>query len=315
MIRERRIFPYKKRKGEAMDNYLIYTDSAADMPQHIYSDYDIRVIPMEYLVNGKVYKFYTNSPDHDKECDALFEAQKNNADVSTTQITPYVYVEEWTPQLEAGNDILYICFSSGISSTYDNAVNAANQLREEFPDRKIEVVDSLAATQGLGVFVTTALINRANGMSLEDNAAWLLEKRKYLCHRFMVGDLHYLKKGGRISAASATIGSMLSIKPLLIINDEGKLEVYDKPRGEKMAIKRLVESTKKEFGVEGVPKIIYVGHTSRYEDVKEVVKQVKAAVDPDTIVEYCNLSPIIGSHVGPSFFSICSWGFHRKEQK
>lgn len=298
-----------------MDNYLIYTDSAADMPQHIYSDYDVRIIPMEYLVNGKVYKFYTNSPDHDKECDALFEAQKNDADVSTTQITPYVYVEEWTPQLEAGNDILYICFSSGISSTYDNAVNAVNQLKEEFPDRKIIAIDSLSATQGLGVLVTAALINRANGMSIDDNADWINEKKMFVGHRFMVGDLHYLKKGGRVSAASAAIGSMLSIKPLLIINDEGKLEVYDKPRGEKMAVKRLVEGHKNEMGVDGVPKIIYVGHTSRYDDVKEVVRQVKEAVGPDYIVESTNLSPIIGAHVGPSFFSVCGFTRHRKNQK
>jgi DegV family protein with EDD domain len=298
-----------------MDNYLIYTDSAADMPAHIYSDYDIRIIPMDYIVNGEIRTFYTDSPDHDKECDALFEAQKNNADVSTTQITPYTYIEKWTPELEAGNDILYICFSSGISATYDNALNAANQLSEDFPDRKIIVIDSLSATQGLGIFVTAALMNRAGGMSIDDNAAWLTENRKYVCHRFMVGDLHYLKKGGRISAASATIGSMLSIKPLLIINDEGKLEVYDKPRGEKMAIKRLVDATKKDLRVDGVPKMIYVGHTSRYKDVEEVAKQVRNAVGPDVLVEICNLSPIIGAHVGPSFFSICSWGFHRKEPK
>ena len=129
----------------------------------------------------------------------------------------------------------------------------------------------------------------------------------------MVGDLHYLKKGGRLSAASAAIGSMLSIKPLILIDDNGKLEVYDKPRGEKIAIKRLVESTKKTFGVEDVPKIIYVGHTSLYEEVKQVVKQVQDAVGPDVLVESINLSPIIGAHVGPSFFSICAWGFSRNE--
>ena len=224
-----------------MDNYLIYTDSAADMPQHIYSDYDVRIIPMEYLVNGKVYKFYTNSPDHDKECDALFEAQKNDADVSTTQITPYVYVEEWTPQLEAGNDILYICFSSGISSTYDNAVNAVNQLKEEFPDRKIIAIDSLSATQGLGVLVTAALINRANGMSIDDNADWINEKKMFVGHRFMVGDLHYLKKGGRITAAAAALGTILRIKPVLTIQG-GKLDLFGKARGVESAFRLMLEA-------------------------------------------------------------------------
>lgn len=298
-----------------MDNYLIYTDSAADMPRYVYEEFDVRIIPMEYIVNGTVHTFYTDSPEHDKECDALFEAEKNGADVSTTQITPFIYIEKWTPELKSGNDIIYICFSSGMSATYTNAINAAEQLKEEFPERKLVVVDSLAGTQGQGLFVHSALINRANGMSFEENVAWLTENRKYLCHRFMVGDLNFLKKGGRVSAASAAIGSMLNIKPLLIIDDDGKLEVVDKPRGEKPAIKRLVESTKKELGVENTPKFIYVGHTSRYEDVKEVVKQLEVAVGPEYKIEVTNLSPIIGVHVGPSFFSICTYGHHRKEQK
>lgn len=298
-----------------MDKYLIYTDSACDMPAHVYDEYDVRIIPMEYIVNNETFVFHTESPDHDKICDQLFEAQRNNADVSTSQITPFVYTEAWTPELEAGYDILYLSFSSGLSATFDNSQVAAAQLKEEFPDRKIIVIDTLSATQGLGVFVHAALINRAKGMSIEENAEWLLEKRPFVCHRFMVGDLHYLKKGGRVSAASAAIGSMLSIKPLLIINDEGKLEVYDKPRGEKMAIKRLVQAYKKEQGVPDVPKLIYVGHTSRYEDVKEVIKQVEEVAEPGTVIEAVNLSPIIGSHVGPSFFSICGWGFHRKESK
>lgn len=298
-----------------MDNYIIYTDSACDMPQHVYSEYDVRIIPMDYLVNGKSYTFHTESPDHDKECDALFEAQRNDADVATTQITPFIYIENWTPLLKEGNDILYVCFSSGLSSTYDNALNAANQLSEEFPERKIIVVDSISATQGQGVLTYSALLNRANGMSIEENAAWLEEKKKYICHRFMVGDLHYLKKGGRVSGAAAAIGSMLSIKPLLIIGYDGKLEVCDKPRGEKMAVKRLIDNTKKNLGVEGVPKIFYVGHTSRYEDVKEVIKQLQEAVGDEYKIEPVNLSPIIGSHIGPSFFSICGYGLDRNHSK
>ncbi len=295
-----------------MADYLIYTDSAADMPAHVYDEYDVRIIPMEYIVNGEVRIFYTNSPDHDKECDRLFEEQRADADVSTTQINPYVYVEAWTEELRAGNDILYICFSSGISSTYNNCVTAANQLREEFPERKIHVIDSVCCTQGQGVLVYSALLNREKGMSVDENAAWIEEKKPFMGHRFMVGDLHYLKKGGRVSAASAAIGSMLSIKPLLLMNEEGTLEVYDKPRGQKLAIKRLIDGHVKARGVEDVPDVIYVGHASHYDEVQNVIKQLHAAVGPDTIIEPVNLSPVIGSHVGPSFFSICGWTKYRK---
>ncbi len=295
-----------------MDNYLIYTDSSADLPRHIYEEYDLRIIPMEYVVNGKTFTCHTESPDHDKHCDELFEAQRNGAEVHTSQITPFNYVEAWTPELEAGNDILYLCMSSGLTATFDNVQVAADQLREEFPDRKLILVDTLSATQGQGIMATVALMNRAAGMGIEENAAWLEEKKKYMCHRFMVGDLNYLHKGGRVSGAVAVVGTMLNIKPILIINDEGKLDVVAKVRGQKAAVKKLVDSYKKEMGVPDVPKIVYIGHTSYYEEVQNVKKMVEEVAEPGTIVECVNLGPIIGAHIGPSFFSICGWGFHRK---
>ena len=297
-----------------MDNYLIYTDSAADLPAHVYKEYDLRIVPMDYVLNGQNITFHTEAPDHDQCCDKLFDALRGgDADVHTTQITPYIYLESWTKEMEAGNDILYLSFSSGMSATYDNACIAAKQLMEDYPGRKIIVVDTLSATQGQGVFVHAALINRANGMTMEENEAWLLEKRPYVCHRFMVGDLHYLHKGGRVSATSAVVGSMLNIKPILIIDDEGKLEVVQKARGEKKAIKSLVQGYKNEMGVEGVPKLVYVGHTSLYEQAEEIKKMIEEVAEEGTIVETVNLSPIIGAHIGSSFFSVCGWGFHRKE--
>lgn len=297
-----------------MEKYLIYTDSAADLPAHIYNEYDLRIIPMDYIVNGKEITFHTESPDHDTYCDKLFEAQRAGADVHTSQITAFNYIEAWTPELEEGHDILYLSFSSGMSSTYDNACMAASQLMEEYPGRKIIVVDTRAATQGQGIFVHSALINRANGMTMEENEAWLIEKRPYLCHRFMVGDLHYLKKGGRVSAAAAAIGSVLNIKPLIIIDDDGKLEVVAKVRGQKLAVNKLIQTYKKEMGVPDVPKLVYVGHTSLYEEAEEIKKRIEEFAEEGTIVETLNLSPIIGSHIGPSFFSVCGWGFHRKSE-
>ncbi len=296
-----------------MDQYLVYTDSSADLPAHIYQEYDLRIIPMEYEVNGEAFTCHTDAPDHDAWCDRLFEAQRNGADVHTSQITPFFYIEAWGKELKEGHDILYLCMSSGLTATFDNALAAAEQLREEFPDRRLCVVDSLCATQGQGILVTAALMNRAKGMSIEENEAWILEKRLLVCHRFMVGDLHYLHKGGRVSKTSAVVGSMLNIKPLLIINDEGRLDVVAKVRGEKVAVKRLIQGYKKEQGVPDVPKLVYIGHTSRYEEAEEIKKQIEEIAEPGTVVETVNLGPIIGAHIGPSFFSICGWGFHRHE--
>ena len=298
-----------------MNNYLIFTDSAVDMPQHYFEEYDLRVIPMQYTLNGKDYICHNESPDHDQRCDELFAALRKGGDIHTSQITPFNFTEIWRPLLEAGNDILHISFSSGLSATAENATIAAIELHEEFPDRKMIVVDSLSATQGQGVFVIAALKNRASGMSIEENAEWLKEKAIYICHRFMVGDLNYLHKGGRVSKTVAIIGSALQIKPILIINDEGKLDVVAKARGEKQAIKKLVSGYAKEQGVPDVPKHVIIGHTSLYEQAEEIKKMIEDVAEEGTIVETANLGPIIGAHIGPSFFSICGWGFHRLESK
>ena len=294
--------------------YLIYTDSAADLPLHIFNEYDLRIVLMDYTLNGKNYVFDTASPDHDRICDEFFAALKTGADAKTTQVTAFKYEECFRPALEAGNDILYLCFSSRMSNMCNNAFQIAEDLMQEFPERKLLVIDTLAATMGQGVLVRAALMNRESGMGIEENAAWLEKNKKYICHRFLVGDLDYLHKGGRVSTAAAVVGSMLKIKPLLIINDEGMLTVYSKARGMKIAKKRIVEGHRKEQGVPDVPKIIHVGHTSLYEEAEEAKAMVEAICEEGTIVETVNMGPIVGAHCGPELISVCGWGFHRAEQ-
>ena len=304
-----------------MASYLIYTDSAADMPAGDYAKYDIRIIPMEYMLNGKSVLFHTESPDHQKYCDELFEAQKSNAEVSTTQITPYNYTEIWTPELEAGNDILYICFSSGMSATFDNARMAADQLKEDYPDRTIRVVDSLSGTCGQGIVTLCAGINRdEKGMDMEENAQWLEKWIPHVCHRFIVGDLHYLHRGGRVSKASAVVGTMLNIKPGLIIDDKGSLQVVSKTRGKQAAMKKLVDayvrqSAINEEGTEDLPKVIFCDYGSNTEDIPVFRKMLEDAVGPDVRIEFICVTPILGVHVGSWFLSVCGWGNKRKEEE
>lgn len=298
-----------------MDTYLLFTDSAADLPSSVYEKYDIRIIPMDYELNGEIHSFFTNAPDHNEACDRLYEAQRAGADVHTSQITPFRYLESWKPLLEEGHDILYICFSSGMSATYDNAVQAVSMLKEDFPERTIEVVDSLAATGGQGLLTECAAIKRAEGLSLAENAAWLRDKVPYMCHRFTVGDLDYLHRGGRVSAAVAIVGGLLNIKPLLIIDEEGKLENVAKARGTNAALKALVRSYQHEMGVPDVPKIIYITHSSLYEKAEGLKNMVRLLVGDDTRIEVIPMTPIIGVHTGPDFFAVCGWGFHRTEAK
>ena len=296
-----------------MEPYLIYTDSAADLPQSAYSEFDIRIIPMDYMLDGESVTFYTDCPDHDDQCDRVYEALRRGAEVHTSQITPFRYISIWTPILEEGHDILYLSFSSGMSSTYQNALSAVNTLKEDFPDRTIIAVDSLSATAGQGLLTYTAALNRAKGMSLEENADWLNAHARNLCHRFTVGDLDYLHKGGRVSAATALVGGMLNIKPLMIIDDEGKLQVTAKARGQNAALKNLVRSTKNEYGVEDTPEIIYVTHSSLYDKCEDLVNMLHMVFGDTFRIESVCETPIIGVHTGPEFFAVISFGRHRKE--
>ena len=296
-----------------MDSYLIYTDSAADIPPFYSEKYDIRIIPMDFMLNGEAIVFNTLADDREALCERVYTAMKEGADVHTSQITPFRYIESWRPVLEEGNDILYLCFSSGMSSTWENACTAAETLKEEFPERRLCIVDTLSATAGQGIITVAACMNREAGMTLEENAVWLEEKRLLLCHRFTVGDLDYLHKGGRVSAAVALIGGMLKIKPMIIIDNEGKLEVVAKARSRLASMKALVKSYENEQGVKDVPKIIFIGYTGIYEDARQLKDMLEEVIDPGTRIDIMCETPIIGVHTGPDFFSICGWGFHRKE--
>ena len=244
-----------------MEEYRIYTDSAADIPEELLRETDICFIPMDYMLNGVSVPYSTDAPNRGKLCEDLTKAQREGADVHTSQITPYRFTEFWEKELAEGKDILYLAFSSGLSATWENAVAAANMLKEDYPDRKVIVLDTLAATAGQGILVYNAWQNKEKGMTLEENTKWLKEKIPYMCHRFVVGDLDYLHKGGRVSAAVALIGGMLNIKPGLIIDDEGKLQVVSKSRGQNAAWKTMIKEYVAQQGVPDVPKLVFITHS------------------------------------------------------
>lgn len=296
-----------------MDSYLIYTDSSADIPVKYYEKYDIRIVPMDFTINGENFTFHTESPDHDKICDHVYDEMRKGADVHTAQITPFRYIETWEPELKAGNDILYLCFSSGMSATYDNARSAADQLLEDYPERRIEVVDSFGATGGIGLETVTSCELREQGLSLSENAAWLREHNSpNMSHQFTVGDLDYLHKGGRVSYAVALIGGMLNIKPLLVIAPNGKLEMVGKARGTKAALHALIKSTLPGLdAVPGVKKRIFITHTSKYEDAANLAEMIREKVGDDYEIETMCETPIIGVHTGPEFFAVFSWNANR----
>lgn len=294
-----------------MSTYQVITDATCDMNIDILNEHHIEVIPMEVAMDdGRIFLHYPDFRNFAAK-DFYDELRKGNLSHST-QITPQKYIEFFTPFLEKGIDVLYVCFSSGLSNTYQSACLAVMELREAFPERKIELIDSLCACGGEGVFAVQAAINQENGMSIEENAKWLEENKLRLAHYFTVGDLFYLQKGGRLSTASAILGSALQIKPILIVDEEGHLPVIDKTRGRKASLKRLIALTEKTIE-NPEEQTIYISHTDCYEDALALKEMVLEKI-PCKGVVITTVGPVVGTHTGPTHLCIFSWGSGRRPQ-
>lgn len=294
-----------------MSQYLLFTDAGGDLPASLCEKYDIRGVPMDYILSGVSHSFSPAAPDREAQCQAFYDALRERAEVSTSQITPFVYTELFSPLLAAGQDILYLCFSSGMSATWANLQTARQLLSEQFPERTLCCIDSLSAAAGQGVFVLNAAMNREKGMSLAENAAWLEAHAQNVQHWFTVDDLDFLKRGGRISPAVAFLGGKMQIKPILTILPDGSLSVKEKARGRKKSIDRLVALYQEAMDFGDGEKLVMVNHAGCPEEGAALVEQVKRVSPPGTEVFLTALSPIIGAHTGPNMLSVAHIGKKR----
>lgn len=279
-----------------MADYKIISDSTTDLSVQLVEDADIHIIPMIYNVDGKDYE---NTPD----CAAqspheFYELLRAGKMSTTTQINMETFKKEFTPWLEKGLDILYICFSSGLSSTISSANLAVEDLKEQFPDRRIVVVDSLAASMGEGLLVYLAAMKKKNeDLSLDELAKWVEDNRLHLAHWFTVEDLNHLKRGGRVSAAAALVGTMLNIKPVLHVDDEGHLIPVEKVRGRRTSLNSLIEHMEKT-AIDPAEQVVFISHGDAPKDAEYVADKIREKMGVKTI--YINpIGPVIGSHSGP----------------
>ena len=222
-----------------ISDYIIYSDISADIPAAYAVEKDIRFIPMSYTLGSE--DRVCSSIEPDEILKKFYDGQRNGDLTHTTQISPFMYVEIFEPLLKEGKSVLYISLSSGLSNTYNSSLIAADELNEKYPEARLVCVDSLAATGGMGALLEMAVKNREGGMSIEENAKYLEENRLRIYHWFMVEDLMYLKRGGRIPATTAIVGSALNIKPLLKVERDGTLSTFAKKRGAKAAMNELLE--------------------------------------------------------------------------
>ena len=218
--------------------YKLFSDVTADVSEELMRGMpEVELVPMQVELGGENY---TYGPGGDLTVEHFYAEQRAGKFASTSQINPMVYRECFEKTLKAGEDILYLCFSSGLSSTLQSANLCAQELREEYPERKLIVVDTLCAAVGEAMLVREAARKQQEGLTIEELAAWVEENRLKICHWFTVDSFDHLKHGGRVSAAAAAVGTMLQIKPLLHVDEEGKLRVAEKPRGRKQAIRTQV---------------------------------------------------------------------------
>lgn len=288
-----------------MAEYQIFTESTCDMNVDILEAHHIEVLPMEVTMDDG--KSFLHFPDfRNYAADDFYKKLADGVLAHTSQITPPRFVEAFRPYLEKGLDILYICFSSGLSNTYQSALLARNELQEEFPERKIIVIDSLAASTGEGIIALWAADNQAAGMTLEENAQWIEDHKMEAMHYFTVGDLFFLHKGGRVSAGKAIVGSALNIKPVMFVNTKGKLVAKAKAHGRKASLRKLYDLTQQAL-IHAEDQTIYVAHTDCHEEAENMATLIRQTISCKDVV-ITRVGPVIGTHTGPSLMCIFSWG-------
>lgn len=287
--------------------FEIMTDSTANLTGEMIRNYHLHVLSLSFVVDGKEYKGYEKGKTIDLE--PFYAMMREKKDIKTSLANSEDAYRMGKTILKQGIDLLYLGFSSGLSSTFQAVSVAFEELREEYPQRQVLAVDSLSAALGEGLFVKYVVDMRENGASIEEAYSWALRHRLNICHEFTVDDLFFLKRGGRISAATAVLGTALSVKPVLHVDDEGHLIPVGKTRGRKKSLDALVERMKKN-AIEPEKQEVYISHGDCLEDAEYVAAKVRESMGVKKIFIHV-LDPVIGAHSGPGTVALFYYGEHR----
>lgn len=288
-------------------NYKIFTDATADFSSSMLQGLPrVEIIPMEVTVGDDSFLY---GPGSNLSVRQFYAMQRGGKFATTSQINPVTYRKAFEKALKEGYDILYLGFSSGMSGCYNSARLCMDELRKEYPQRKILCPDTLCASVGEAFLVREALRKQYEGMDIDDLAAWVEQYKLNVCHWFTVDVFDHLKHGGRVSAASAAVGGMLNIKPMLHVDHDGKLGVVKKPRGRNKAIKEQIAQMQAGWQPEISP-LVVIGHG----DDPEAADKLKQAVEsqfPQADIHIAEIGPIIGAHTGPGMLALIYWGSNR----
>lgn len=290
-----------------MRDYVIMTDSCCDLTDYVARELELEVLPLTMHMDGRDYP---NDLAGSAISNAEFYKRIREGKLATTSAVNVGQFQDAMRRIvSGGRDIVCVCFSSALSTTYQSAFIAAGDVREEYPDAEIYVVDSLSASLGQGLLLYLAARQKKAGLSAQELVAWVEKNRGSVCHWFTVDDLNYLKMGGRVSSATALLGTMLSIKPIMHTSDEGKLTPVSKARGRKGAIKTLLDAIGR-LAIHPEEQTMFICHADCEMEARAIAQQIKERFGTKTI--YINyIGPVIGSHTGPNTIGIFFVGTQR----
>ena len=289
-----------------MNEYIIAAASTADLPQRYYDMHGVPVIRYSYSVNMEVFE----DDCLDKSREKAYADMRNGAVYSTSMINQQVYFDFFRKLMREGKDVVFLDMSREMSSSYQAAHEAARLVRPEFPEQKLVLPDTRCVSGGLGVLVMEAVRRHEQGMPFGSLVEWIDRNKLHVMHRFTVDDLNYLKRGGRVSNASALIGSLLSIKPVLYVPNDGKLTVAQKVRGRRASLDALIDGVKRDMDDDN--QVVNILHADCLRDAEYVQARIQELYPTIKGVEIGNLGIIIGSHCGPGLLAVFYLGNERK---
>ena len=290
-----------------VSNFIILTDSSGDLPASMAAEMQLEVLPLTLDLDGECYKNYLDGREigfHD-----FYERAKTAKSMKTSAVNQQQFMDIMEPLVASGKDVLYLGFSSGLSGTYNASVLAANELNEKYPNQKIIAVDTLCASLGQGMFVYLCWKEKQAGKSIEEVAAYAEEIKLSQAHWFTVNDLMFLKRGGRVSAATAIVGSALSIKPVMHVDDEGHLIKVSTARGRKASIRALLAEMEKT-AINPADQHIFISHGDCEDDANYLASLIREKFGTkDITINY--VGPVIGAHSGPGTLALFWLGTER----
>ncbi|MCI9216240.1 DegV family protein [Lachnospiraceae bacterium 42-17] len=287
-----------------MNDYIVTVNSTVDVPKEWLKERNVPFVPLKYTIDGETYQDMMGLSSKD-----FFDKLREGKMSVTSQVNPEEAKEALEPFLKEGKDILHLAFSSGLSGTCGSMQIAAAELKEKYPDREIIVVDTLCACMGEALLLYYVLKRKSEGMTVKEAADWAEEHKLNICHNVTIDDLYHLQRGGRVSKTAAVFGSMVQIKPMIHMDNEGKLQVIGKERGRKKSLQKIVERATEQYkGWEN--DLIMITHGDCIEDAEYVAELVRKKMGIGNIL-INNIGTVIGSHTGPGVVAVFCMGSER----